>query len=214
MKKLLLLAIALVLFACKKDQPPVYNSDVEIPTDSIPKPQPKVNLDIIPGKSIGNIALEETVDSLAFLGQPDLSDAAMGKAWLTWYSTNSKRVNGKSELNIYTTYKDNEMKEKVVRQIRVTSPDFKTTEDLGTGKSFEAISTALAELDFLGSFRKPGSDNTVELYDATNSGIAFEIENTGSEKICIAVIVHTPGRKVTEEYITFHPDLVKTNGIQ
>lgn len=209
MKKLLLFGIALVLFSCKEDKPPVYDSDVEIPVDSIPKAQPKVNLEIIPGKSIGNIVLEEIVDSLSFLGQPDLSDAAMGKAWLTWYSTNSKLVNGKSELNIYTAYKNNEMEEKAVRQIRVTSPDFKTAEGLSTGKSFEDISNTLAALDFLGSFRKPGSDNTVELYDATNSGIAFEIENTGSEKKCIAIIVHTPGKKVTEAYITFHPDLVK-----
>lgn len=38
---------------------------------------------IIPGESIGKVVLGENVASLQVLGEPDLSDAAMGKAWLT-----------------------------------------------------------------------------------------------------------------------------------
>lgn len=106
MKKYLLLTL-LLCFSCKGEVE-ITEPDV-VATDAIPKEKP-VNLAIIPGKSIGNVALEQNVAELDFLGEADLSDAAMGKAWLTWYSTNSKLVNGKSELNIYTTYKDNEMK--------------------------------------------------------------------------------------------------------
>jgi len=214
MKNFLLLTLLTCLFSCKDNTPPVYNTEPPIPVSPVPKPQPEVNLEIIPGKSIGNILLEQNVSELAFLGQPDLSDAAMGKAWLTWYSTNSKRINGKTELNIFTTYKDNDMKEKVVRQIRITSSDFKTESGLSTGKSFSEIAAVVPDLTMLGSFKKPGGENPVELYDATDLGIAFEIDNTGSEKTCIAIIIHTAGKKVTEEYLSFHPDLVKTDGIQ
>jgi hypothetical protein len=37
-------------------------------------------------------------------GKPDMSDAAMGKAWLTWYGKKDEH-NNKTELNIYTHIK-------------------------------------------------------------------------------------------------------------
>jgi len=208
MKTYLLLVALLVLVSCKENKPPIYKDDVSIPADTVVANKPKVNLAIIAGESIGNVWLGQNTSALVFLGPADLADAAMGKAWQTWYSKNSKLINGKSELNIYTTYKDSEMKEKVVRQIRITSSDFKTPDGLGVGSSFDVISNSFAELDLLGSFAKPGSTDTVELYDVIGSGIAFEIENTGSEKKCVAVIVHTAGKKATEEYLSFHPDLI------
>lgn len=208
MKKYLLLIIVLCSFSCsgKKE---AEQHVASFPSDTVRQARPKVNLVVVPGMSIGNVWLEQNTEKLGFLGDADLSDAAMGKAWLTWYSSNSKLVNGKSELNVYTTYKDNEMKEKVVRQIRVTSPDFKTADGIGTGMAFSEIQKLIPNLDYIGSFRNPGTSNPVELYDATTVGIAFEIENTGSDKICIALIVHPKNRNVTEEYLYFHPDLIR-----
>jgi hypothetical protein len=210
MKKIALLIIIGVLISCKgKDE----TEEVVVPVivDSIAKPksEPKVNLTIIPGESIGNVSLEQNSEELEFLGPADLSDAAMGKAWLTWFSTNSKQPSGKTELNVYTTYKDKELTEKVVRQIRITSPDFKTPENIHVGMFFSDIQKLSPDLDYIGNFRNPGKTNLVELYDSTSIGIAYEIENTGSEKMCIAIIIHAKNRKVTEEYLTFHPDLVR-----
>lgn len=207
MKKYLLLIIV-CLFSCSGKQE-AEEVIAPFPADTVPQSGPKVNLVIVPGNSIGNVSLGQNSQELDFLGQADLSDAAMGKAWLTWYSANSKRVNGKSELNIYTTYKDNEMKEKVVRQIRITSPDFKTADGIRAGMAFSEIQKLMPNLDYIGSFRNPGTGNPVELYDATPTGIAFEIENTGSEKNCIAIIIHPKDRNVTEEYQYFHPDLIR-----
>lgn len=205
--KILFLIIVSVLFACHKKEA-IGTTKPEVVVDTIPKTKP-INLQIIPGQSIGNVSLEQNTNELSFLGEPDLSDAAMGKAWLTWYSTNSKLVSGKSEINIYTTYKNNEMKEKVVRQIRITSPDFKTDSGIRVGMTFSQVQKTIANLDYIGHFKNPGTTDNVELYDVTAIGIAFEILNNGSEKTCTAIIVHPIDRKVTEEYQYFHPDLVR-----
>ena len=196
MKIQLLLIVLFSCFSCK-DQDRLNTGEPQIiAADSVPKAKP-VNLTIIPGKSIGNVSLDQNSEELAFLGQADLSDAAMGKAWLTWYSTNSKLVNGKTELNIYTTYKDHEMKEKVVRQIRITSPDFKTESGISVGMPFSEIQKLVPNLDYTGHFQNPGTNDNVELYDDAAVGIAFEILNDGSEKTCVAIIVHPSERKVT-----------------
>lgn len=207
-KYLLLIIVSVFYFSCKgKENPEILQPEITV-KDSIPKEKP-VNLEIIPGQSIGNVSLEQDSETLAFLGDADLSDAAMGKAWLTWYSANSKLVNGKSELNIFTTYKDGDMKEKVVRQIRITSPDFMTDSGIKTGMPFSEIEKLIPNPEYIGNFKNPGSADRVELYDDTAMGIAFEILNTGSEKTCVAIIVHPKDRKVTEEYQYFHPDLVR-----
>jgi len=210
MKKFSLLIIIGVLISCRGNEE-TTETVTQIPVDSVanPKPEPKINLVIIPGQSIGNVALEQNSEELEFLGPADLSDAAMGKAWLTWFSTNSKQPSGKTELNIYTIYKDKELTQKVVRQIRITSPDFKTPEGIHVGMAFTEIQNLSPDLNYIGNFKNPGKTNWVELYDSTNIGIAYEIENTGSEKTCIAIIVHAKNRNVTEEYLSFHPDLVR-----
>lgn len=208
MKIFVLLISILSLFTSCKERNPASEQQREI-YDTIVKPQPSVNLTIVPGQSIGNVSLEQNATELSFLGTADLSDAAMGKSWETWYSTNSKRVNGKTELNIYTTYKDNGMTEKVVRQIRMTSPDFKTPNGIQVNSSFEDIRSSFPELHLLGSFIKPGTTDTVKLYDAIDSGIAFEIDNTQPDMRCLAIIIHRKTVPVTEEYLNFHPDLKK-----
>lgn len=207
MKKYVLIIVSVFYFSCKgKENPETVQPEITI--KDIPEEKP-VNLEIIPGKSIGNVSLEQNTAELLFLGEADLSDAAMGKAWLTWYSTNSKLVSGKTELNIYTTYKDNDMKEKVVRQIRITSPDFKTESGICVGTQFSEIEKLIPNLDYMGHFKNPGSNDNVELYDDTPIGIAFEVLNNGSEKTCRAIIVHASGQKVTDQYLYFHPDLVR-----
>ena len=101
---------------------------------------------IVPGKSVGKVSLgmeASVLDSL--LGRPDKSDAAMGKAWLTW---NGKRDehNNATELNIYTTYSDSTMRQKTVQQIRTTSSVFATATGLRVYASLAAIKQAFSHI--------------------------------------------------------------------
>lgn len=200
MKKLLYIVLGAILVSCngKKEAEETAGT-----TDTLSVSKINPRLLIVPGKSIGNIAIEMNADSLqTILGKPDLSDAAMGKAWLTWFSKVSDTVTG-NELNIYTEYKNDGMTEKVVRQIRITSDEFLTADGIRTGKSLDDISTVFPKIKLIGHY-----DTTtpipVSVYDATDDGIAFETENN----ICTGIIIHPKGRPVSEEYITFHPDML------
>lgn len=198
MQKIALTLIAVSLLSCSDKKTTPVETDTNSDTIKYDPPQ-IINTQqlIIPGKRIGLTALEQNAETLSSLGKPDFSDAAMGKAWATWYSKDGQ----KNELNIYTTYKDAELKEKVVRQIRITSPKFKTSEGIATGKTLTDIKKNYPEVKLVGKYKANGQ--TIELYDAVNSGISFEIQ----KDTCISIIIHKSGKKVTEEYLTFRPDM-------
>jgi len=199
MKKIALALIGISLLSCSDKKASAV--ETEKTSDSIVKYVSPEIIDrkqlIIPGKSIGLTQLGQNAETLASLGKPDFSDAAMGKAWATWYSKDGQ----KKELNIYTTYKNSEMKEKVIRQIRITSPEFKTSDKIATGKSLNDIQKSFPKVKLVGGYNANGK--AVQLYDDADSGIAFEIEND----LCIGIIIHETGKKVTDEYITLHPDI-------
>ena len=203
MKNLLFILVLAGIVSCngKKDA----ENDETVAADSLAAPTINTRLLIIPGKSIGNISLGQNADGLqSILGKPDLSDAAMGKAWLTWFSKVSDTVTG-NELNIYTEYKDDDLTEKVVRQIRITSNEFTTEGGIRTGMTLDDISRITrGELTLIGKF-DTSTPNPVSVYDVVGEGIAFEIENDNK---CSGIIIHEKGHKVSEEYITFHPDMM------
>jgi hypothetical protein len=201
MKNLIYIVFTFAVIACngKKDA----ETDDIVAVDSVGTPSVNSRLLIVPGKSIGNISLGQNAGNLeAVLGKPDLSDAAMGKAWLTWFSKVSDTVTG-NELNIYTEYKDDEMREKVVRQIRVTSNEFQTNDNLRTGMSLDDISKIYPEIKLVGKY-DTNTNYPVSVYDVRDHGVAFETENN----ICTGIIVHTKGENVSDTYITFHPDML------
>ncbi|RZJ66178.1 MAG: hypothetical protein EOO50_10970 [Flavobacterium sp.] len=205
MKNLMIAFLLFAVIGCKKNEPePMVD---ETPTDSIPTvvETPKTNTDIIAGQSVGNVSLEMDSQRLEpILGKPDLSDSAMGKSWMTWYSTNSNADSGKSELNVFTTYKDDEMKQKVVKLVRVTSPDFKI-DSLGSGNSFDEIKAKFPNMKYVGDYAFEKTKDFVEIYDSENDGISFEFLN--STKSCIAIIIHSNGESVLLPYRTFRPDM-------
>ncbi|MEZ0006586.1 hypothetical protein ABH942_001956 [Flavobacterium sp. 28YEA47A] len=199
MKKIIWLFLGIGFISCSdKKVKPIENTTV---SDTVSKPVSVKTTDekqlIVPGKSIGLTHLGQNAETLASLGRPDFSDAAMGKAWSSWYSKDGK----KNELNIYTTYKDSEMKEKVIRLIRITSPEFKTEEGISTGSTLNTIQNSYPKLVITGKYKDVGE--SVEIYDAIDSGVAFEIKKGN----CIGIIVHETGKKAADEYITFHPDM-------
>lgn len=151
---------------------------------------------IVPGKSIGHITLRENADSVyKALGKPDSGDAAMGKSLSTWYANHNPT--GYQTQIFCSRYMGSPAENTSrVKQIRVTSPFFKTKEGIGTGAvlaqvqaKFKVIKTASY------SNKKPPYD----IYDSKN-GIAFEI----SDKKCTAVIIYLPGDRGGINYLPFH----------
>ena len=203
MNKFVLLLIGICFFSCSDKKTNLEQNNAVV-SDTIKSFPPKVIEEewaIIPGKSIGMTSLEENVEKLSELGKPDVSDSAMGKSWSTWISKDAE----KNELNIYSTYKNSEMKEKVVRQIRITSSKFETPTEITTGKSLQEIQKAYPEIKLVGKYTDEKTQKLVEIYDSEKNGIAFEF----TQNECAAIIVHTKGKKVTEEYITLRPNMEK-----
>ncbi|TKK68479.1 hypothetical protein FC093_10135 [Ilyomonas limi] len=159
---------------------------------------------IVPGERIGKVKLNENVDSLQVLGRPDVSDAAMGKAWLTWKGKRDEHNNA-TVLNVYTTYKDSSMRKKTVQQIRTTSPYFFTQDSIHVYASLETIRQHFPALQKAASYNEDG--RKIVLYDAMEQGIAFEIANADEQQICTGIIVHEKDKNVTEIYIMLHPGM-------
>lgn len=199
----------------QKDSSAVKGSAVTIDTESerpqpdtagTPAGSPSSNKLIIAGKSVGNVLLGMN-DSLlvAEFHKPDMSDAAMGKAWLTWYGKKPDEHNNKTRLDVYTTYKDTSMREKTVQQIRTTSSFFETGNGIHVYSSFNDVQPAFPELKKAATYKDDGREFTI--YDDEEQGIAFEIVSAGTEKICTGIIVHKRGAKVTAIYVSLYPDI-------
>ena len=155
---------------------------------------------IVPGERLGHLTLGLNADSVEpLLGMPDASDAAMGKAWLTWKGKeNSSKP---TQLQIYTTYKDTSMSVKTVQQIRTTSPFFKTSTGLHVGSTLALLKATFPQLQKTGTYTEGGLH--YQLYDAVAAGIAFEMK----EGVCTGILVHLKGRRADDIYIMLHPDM-------
>lgn len=148
-------------------------------TDTAPT-DPELLL-LVPGESAGPYRLGDA-DSLLHqqLGNPDYSDAAMGKAVLFW---NIDPINGYT-LSVYVTRNMGNDETARIKQIRTTSPFFETAEAIHVGSSLADINNQYQ----ITPVETNESDSTYSIYK-TNEGIAFEI---GSGELCTAIIVHHP----------------------
>lgn len=155
---------------------------------------------IVPGEKIGGIALGQTAESLRILGTPSKQDAAMGKAWMTWTGPDAR------ELNIFTTYRDDTMKEKVVKLIRTTSPEFRTESGAGPGQAADSVRKAFPSLEKAAAYTT-ADNHHITLWANKTAGIAFETDFTNGQNTCVGVIVFEKGTDVTAFYRTFRPDL-------
>lgn len=198
----ILLLMQSLFTACKKTEPDVLIPETHTDTIQAETVKPKPNTSVIAGESIGNIVLEMPVDQLAFLGEPDLSDAAMGKSWMTWYSDSSEAVSGKYELNIFTNYKDDTMKQKVVRLIRATSPEF-LVDSIGPGAKMPEVRERFPDIRNVGDYAHGKTKDFISIYDDEPRGIAFEFLNDS----CVGIIIHPKENDVTLDYRTFRPDM-------
>jgi hypothetical protein len=155
---------------------------------------------IIPGRYIGPIFLGESPDSvLDALGKPDFSDAAMGKAWLTWRGKRDEH-NNQTQLDVYVTYKDSSMSTRSVQQIRTTSSNYQLADSLHVYSSFQSLQGTYPDLAYTGSYQEDGRE--IKIYDAEAAGVAFEIVEAGTQRICTGIIIHLPGTAVNNVYFS------------
>ncbi|QQL49555.1 hypothetical protein [Mucilaginibacter ginkgonis] len=154
---------------------------------------------IIPGKSIGNTRLNENLDSVMDkLGRPDKSDAAMGSSFHTWFAKHDT-ADYQTDIFAHHNYDGKHDDISYVKVIRVTSPAFKTAENLHTGLAIQDIARHF-KLNHVATYTR-GADSLKVYYDR-QAGISFEIDNTGK---CTGITVHQAGDS-TMTYLSLYPD--------
>ena len=213
MRSVLLPFLFLAVTGCAKKQNrvqanisakhPVDSVTGVFPSDTISKKiteKPGANDTIVPGRSIGLISINEKApDVIKTLGQPDSSDAAMGKALLSWFAkpvikdgdttVNSVRIFTK------TNFGGKEEASRV-RLIRITSPFFKTIGRVSTGSTLAFIKTQYPAIKKWASYDL-AEDKPVIIYADMKDGISFEI--CGTTK-CVGIAVHQPNETAWELY--------------
>ena len=191
----------------KQDTVAVRNDSVTVNNNTTGNSQTtEGNTTLIAGKSVGNISLGTDASTLqSILGKPDMSDAAMGKAWISWYGKKRDEHNNKTELNIYTAYKDTSMREQTVQQIRTTSSFFVTADSIHVYSSLDDIKNKYAVKK--AAQYKSSDGRTITVFDDKKEGIAFEIADAGSQHICTGIIIHSKDKSVNDIYIMLHPDM-------
>ncbi|GGG78043.1 hypothetical protein GCM10007415_07560 [Parapedobacter pyrenivorans] len=147
------------------------------------------SLMLVPGQSAGAFRLGDS-DRVVhrLLGNPDFSNAAMGKAVLMWYTDTDSSY----PLSIFTSRDMGNDETARIKQIRITSPHFETQESIHVGAALSEISDAYAKpLRIVETYA--GKGGMYSIYD-TDEGIAFEVD---ADDRCIAIIIHEPHTGVT-----------------
>ncbi|MCX2574842.1 hypothetical protein [Pedobacter sandarakinus] len=201
LSSIFLFAATTMVFACQSSKNGQHKADSIASIESGPGKIVDPTFLIVPGRSIGEISLGDSIEKVAkVLGKADGGDAAMGKAWGIWYG--SKMENGDTdEIAIYSSYKDTTMHVKDVKQIRITSPKYKTQDGFTVGRTTSETKNKFPGMALASSYLTATKD-TVQIYDAKQEGIAFEfLRGKG-----VALTIHPPNQSVNNTYLTLHPD--------
>ncbi len=219
-KPILYFILALALLSCESrkqaDQPqePIAttketNDTATIPAPSKPaptavKPKPDSTYLIVPGKSIGQISLDETAEKVhSKLGQPDSGDAAMGKALSFWINPDERKV--RQYVAVYFVRNTKGTSEAMLaEQIQVSSPAFKTKGGLSTGSKLSNIRKEF-KLQPKGYYTNE-RQKQVYVYDDPEQGITFEV--TTPDSTCTAIAIHKKGETISKTYLPIHPETV------
>jgi hypothetical protein len=149
---------------------------------------------LIPGVSAGQTRLNEDADSVyQRLGTPDGNDAAMMKAVAIWYAHHDTTGNS---IAIYTSTNTDTPIVARIKQIRVTSPVFKTADGIHTTSSLQEIKNHFP-VQQTETYKDAGAGYAV--YDS-KQGIAFEIN---PDSVCAAIVIHKAGVINEGTYLKF-----------
>jgi hypothetical protein len=154
---------------------------------------------VVPGRSLGNITLGADAASLATLGPAATGDAAMQKAWATWYGRAAQGT-VRTELDVYTAPQNNDVDHHTVQVVRATSTWFHLANGLRVGTTLRAIRAAYGQLPLATTYRLAAGP--CYLYDDVRRGIAFETNGSSSTSQCQALIIHQPGKAVMSTYLS------------
>ena len=158
---------------------------------------------IAPGRALGNITLGAAPGTLTTLGPPTTGDAAMQKAWATWYGGSAARP---TELDVYTAVRGSDM-QKTIQVVRATSSFFHTVGGLHAGSTLAEVRRACGPFVLAVTYRPTPSAPPRYVYDNARAGIAFETDGMAPASRCTAVLVHLPGMGLPENYASLVPYL-------
>ncbi|MDO7873478.1 hypothetical protein Q5H93_01955 [Hymenobacter sp. ASUV-10] len=144
-----------------------------------------------PGRSLARLRLgADAGTALAPLGKPSFGDAAMQKAWATWYGRDSART----QLDVYTAPRNNDVDHHTVQLVRTTSREFRLPNSLGVGSLLAEIQAAYGQLPLAATYQLTAGPRY--LYDDVKRGVAFETDGQAAGSRCRALIVHLSGQAV------------------
>lgn len=152
---------------------------------------------VAPGRSLGNITLGAAPETLTTLGPPATTDAAMQKAWATWYG--KATTGARTQLDVYTAVSGADMR-KTIQMVRATSPFFHTVGGIRPGSTLAAVRKSCGPFTLAGTYSSGPAKATRYLYDNARAGIAFETDGTSATSHCTAVLVHLPGKAIKTSY--------------
>jgi hypothetical protein len=153
---------------------------------------------LIPGIAAGNTKINsDAAPIFARLGKPDQENAAMMKAVAIWYANHDTNAHS---IGIYTARGTDSGAVAAIKQIRVTSPSFKTTAVVNVTSTISFIKQSFKQLKQVETYTYSGKQYKV--FDSSK-GIAFEIAPDGT---CVAVIIHQAGANKYGTYLKFRPD--------
>lgn len=147
---------------------------------------------IAPGHAIGLTPLgHHGAAALAKLPPPDASDVGMSQQRLVWIS----KTDPKQSLYIHTVANGvinaKPTSGVTIDEIRVTSPEFRIADGLGSGSALAAIRKHFPHI-------RPSSRDG-KIYDDPRAGVAFEFAaKPKASSRCIAIIVHPRDRSMVE----------------
>lgn len=186
-KRILILLVAMA--ACQSNEQPKQEAVADTVVAAPAAPAPDSSYLVLPGVAIGHTKINENMeDVIRLLGKPDDGDAAMQKAVAIYY----KDDYATSILSARDTG-DNPVAR--VKQIRVTSPAFKTADDLHVGAVLKT-----GDLKKVTTYK---TKNVVYTVWDRGDGLAFEADSTGK---CVAVLVYAPEEPYQGAYLNIRPN--------
>jgi hypothetical protein len=150
--------------------------------------EPTEELLIVPGKSIGKTHLGPNGTAyLTSLPKPNASDPGMSQNRLIWISGKAPELNTLFIHTVSNGVIDAKPSEGVtIDEIRITSKEFQTREEIRCGNTFADIHKAFPDI-------QPAADSSGTIYQDPAHGIAFEFQETAKDdSLCIAITVFLP----------------------
>jgi hypothetical protein len=157
-------------------------------------PTPPAQL-VVPGRSLGSLKIGADVAAMAAYGPADYGDAAMQKAWATWFGSGHPAA----QLDVYSTMIPGQDTHKSVQVIRATSAYFRLANGLRNGSTLRQIQAYYGKLPLATSYQLKTGPRY--LYDDVKRGIAFELDGQKSASHCRALVVHQPGQAAVKTYL-------------